>query len=232
MPHSDVIGVPQKTWAAVEEDVWEWEHNCIEINCVQVGERKPKIKVKKEQKMLRREQIIVQPTTVYKWCNHRCKHFFKLCNQPQQLKQSNLVDNTCLQEAIKLVVVYKASTYCINHLNENFWIWSVWGFQYFLTVNNGSTTPHILRHTVYQPGKHRKLNQATGIQLMSTNATFYRVTKRCWLCICVWGWCIAIETWNTTPMTPFRVIYSLFHELNQHFDVGVCLHILFFKTCV
>lgn len=23
MPHSDVIGVPQKTWAAVEEDVWE-----------------------------------------------------------------------------------------------------------------------------------------------------------------------------------------------------------------
>ncbi len=39
------------------------------------------------------------------------KNFKLESNQPQKLKQSNLVDNACLQEAIKLVVVYKASTY-------------------------------------------------------------------------------------------------------------------------
>ncbi len=119
-PHNQFIHASFWSHRSSPKDVGRSRGRCVGVRaqlhrdqvCVTVREKAQRPEKQTKRKMLRREQVIAQPTAVYQWCNPRRQHFFKLeSNQPQKLKQSNLVDKACLQEAIKPVVVYKASTY-------------------------------------------------------------------------------------------------------------------------
>lgn len=107
-----------------------------------------------------------------------------------------------------LVVVYKASTY-------------------------KSTSESDQSETFKQPIMEAEEHTGNFIKLQEFNLCHILQSDQTELSLYMCGSRrIAIETRNTIPMTPFRVNYSFFHELNQHFDVGVCLRLLSITLCL